>query len=384
MSVINTPPRERMPVETYVMEFNQEILKMGIENELNRNGQVFFLYNRVKTIYEMAKYLEQLVPQARVVVAHGQMDPEELEDIIHDFIEYKYDILLTTTIIESGIDIPRANTIFIDRADRFGLAQLYQLRGRVGRSNLKAYAYLFYESKRAVSEDAMKKLRVISEYTELGSGFKVAMKDMEIRGAGNLLGPEQHGDILAVGFSMYCKLLSDAVREIQKKSDNPELLEDLTEPEELYLDIKYTGFIPDSYILDPKDKIEIYKKISGVVCDEDLEEIRRVLSDRYGRIPQEVERLLYLGQIRIICRQLGISEMTERISETKIETIDTIKIKFSAGKKIDVMKLMGLMSASKGKIYLKGEHPDCVFLRVDEDLSLEDKGRVIVETIKKL
>lgn len=383
MSVINTPPRERLPVETYVMEFNQEILKMGIENELARNGQVFFLYNRIKTIYEMAKYLEQVVPQARVVVAHGQMDPEELEDIIHDFIEYKYDILLTTTIIESGIDIPRANTIFIDRADRFGLAQLYQLRGRVGRSNLKAYAYLFYEGKRAVSEDAMKKLRVISEYTELGSGFKVAMKDMEIRGAGNLLGPEQHGDILAVGFSMYCKLLSDAVREIQKKSDNPELLEDLTEPEELYLDIKYTGFIPDSYILDPKDKIEIYKKISGVVCDEDLEEIRRLLSDRYGRIPQEVERLLYLGQIRIICRKMGISEMTERITETKIETIDVIRIKFSAGKKIDVMKLMGLMSASKGKVFLKGEHPDCVFLRVDENLSLEDKGRVIVETLSK-
>lgn len=384
MSVINTPPRERMPVETYVMEFNQEILKAGIENELERKGQVFFLYNRIKTIYEMAKYLEQLVPHARIVVAHGQMEAEELEDIIHDFIEYKYDILLTTTIIESGIDIPRANTIFIDRADHFGLAQLYQLRGRVGRSNLKAYAYLFYDGKHAVNEVAMKKLRVISEYTELGSGFKVAMKDMEIRGAGNLLGPEQHGDILAVGFSMYCKLLSDAVREIQKKSDNPELLEELTEPEELYLDIKYTGFIPDSYILDPKEKIEIYKKISGVTCDEDLTEIKRVLSDRYGRIPHEVDRLLYLGQIRIICRKLGICEMTERITETKIETIDTIKIKFSSGKKIDVIKLMSVMSSSKGKVFLKGDSPDSVYLRIDENLSLEDKGRVIVETIKKL
>lgn len=384
MSVINTPPRERIPVETYVMEFNQEILKAGIENELARGGQIFFLYNRIKTIYEMAKYLEQLVPQARIVVAHGQMEAEELEDIIHYFIEYKYDILLTTTIIESGIDIPRANTIFIDRADHFGLAQLYQLRGRVGRSNLKAYAYLFYDGKHAVNETAMKKLRVISEYTELGSGFKIAMKDMEIRGAGNLLGPEQHGDILAVGFSMYCKLLSDAVREIQKKSNNPELLEELTEPEELYLDIKYTGFIPDSYILDPKDKIEIYKKISGVTCDEDLTEIKRILSDRYGRIPQEVERLLYLGQIRIICRRLGICEMTERITETKIETIDTIKIKFSSGKKIDVAKLMSLMSASKGKIFLKGDSPDSIYLRVDENLSLEDKGRVIVKTIEKL
>lgn len=384
MSVISTPPRERMPVETYVMEFNQEILKAGIENELERKGQIFFLYNRIKTIYEMAKYLEQLVPQARIVVAHGQMEAEQLEDIIHDFVEYKYDILLTTTIIESGIDIPRANTIFIDRADRFGLAQLYQLRGRVGRSNVKAYAYLFYEGKHVVNEVAMKKLRVISEYTELGSGFRVAMKDMEIRGAGNLFGPEQHGDILAVGFSMYCKLLSDAVREIQKKSDNPELLEDLTEPEELYLDIKYTGFIPDSYILDPKEKIEIYKKISGVTCDEDLAEIRRVLSDRYGRIPNEVERLLYLGQIRIICRKLGICEMTERITETKIETIDTIKIKFSSGKKIDVIKLMGVMSSSKGKVFLKGDNPDSIYLRVDENLSLEDKGKVIVETIKKL
>lgn len=384
MSIINTPPRERLPVETYVMEFREDILKMGIENELARGGQVFFLYNRVKSIHEMERYLESIVPSARVVVAHGQMEAEELENIIHDFINYQYDILLTTTIIESGIDIPRANTIFIDRADRFGLAQLYQLRGRVGRSHIKAFAYLFYDDSIALSEEAMKKLRVISEYTELGSGFKVAMKDLEIRGAGNMLGPEQHGDILAVGFSLYCKLLTDAVKELRKKSENPELFEELVEEDELYLDIKYSGYIPDSYISDTKEKIEIYKKISGVVYPEDLERIESLLMDKYGKIPPEVKRLLYIGEIRILCRKVGIVQMVEKITETKTETIDIIEIEFACTDKMDLMRLMSVVSSSKGRIFLKGSHPSSVFIRLDEDSTIEDKGKSIIAVIEQL
>ena len=194
----------------------------------------------------MKSYLNNIIPNARIAVAHGRLDGDELEDIIHGFLKHEFDILLTTTIIESGIDMPRVNTIFIDRADRFGLAQLYQLKGRVGRSEKKAYAYLFYDPDTSLTEDAMKRLRVISEYTELGSGFKIAMKDLEIRGAGNLFGPEQHGDVLAVGFQLYCKLLSEAVKELA-----PEDAEELKgEKGEVSLELKYTGYIPDSYISD--------------------------------------------------------------------------------------------------------------------------------------
>ncbi|HBD93543.1 MAG: transcription-repair coupling factor [Spirochaetes bacterium GWF1_31_7] len=379
MSIINTPPRERLPVETFVMEFNQDILKMGIEHELAREGQVFFLYNRVKTINEMKKYIETVVPQARIVVAHGQMEGDELEDIIHDFINYKYDILLTTTIIESGIDIPRVNTIFIDRAHMFGLAQLYQLRGRVGRSNIKAYAYLFYDDNVAVSEDAMKKLRVISEYTELGSGFKVAMKDMEIRGAGNMLGPEQHGDILAVGFSLYCKLLTDAVKELKKTSDTPEMFDELVdEDDDIFLDIKYNGFIPDSYISDPKEKIEIYKRISGITHEEDLDRIKSLLLDRFGPIPEDVKRLLYIGEIRIICRKMGVNEI--------IEKSNCIEIKFNSSDKINFGKLMIMVTQSKGRVYLQGSKSSSIFIKIGEydEFTIEDKGRIIKETLEGL
>jgi transcription-repair coupling factor (superfamily II helicase) len=365
MSVINTPPRERMPVETYVMEFNQEILKMGIENELNRNGQVFFLYNRVKTIYEMAKYLEQLVPQARVVVAHGQMDPEELEDIIHDFIEYKYDILLTTTIIESGIDIPRANTIFIDRADRFGLAQLYQLRGRVGRSNLKAYAYLFYESKRAVSEDAMKKLRVISEYTELGSGFKVAMKDMEIRGAGNLLGRDQSGDVYAVGFDLYVKLLNEAVNRLTMQKD-------YQEQSDVLMELEYTGFIPETYVQNPQVKMEIYKKIASVITDAEFENVVAELSDRFGPIPDEVSSLLALAEIRIICKKLGIKSIKERQGEVKVE--------FGSVTTLSIDKILKLIKDNPQTIRLNSALPNVLFIKLGK-IGLKEKSEFIREKL---
>nr|HPO48980.1 transcription-repair coupling factor [Spirochaetota bacterium] len=372
MSTINTPPKERQPVETYVTEFNEEILRSAAEKEMARGGQIFFLYNRIATIYEMRKFLQQILPKARIVVAHGRMEEEELEDIIHNFTNYEYDILLTTTIIESGIDIPRANTIFIDRADKLGLAQLYQLRGRVGRSNLKAYAYLFYEQNKALTEDAMKRLRVISEYTELGSGFKIAMKDLEIRGAGNLLGQEQSGDILAVGFQLYCKLLNESIKEISKK-ENKDI--EIEEDNEVYLEIRYSGYIPDSYISDTKQKIEIYKKISSITHEEEVGGLKNILTDRFGKIPKEVETLFCLIEIRILCKNLKITDV--------IEKSQNIELKFSDAKFIDFSKLMNMVNSDKN-VYLLGKSPNSIFLRIDEEASLEEKLDFLKRVLTKI
>ncbi|HOV15341.1 MAG TPA: helicase-related protein [Spirochaetota bacterium] len=320
----------------------------------------------------MKKYIQQILPKSRIVVAHGRMEEEELEDIIHNFTNYNYDILLTTTIIESGIDIPRANTIFIDRADKLGLAQLYQLRGRVGRSNVKAYAYLFYEPNSALTEDAMKRLRVISEYTELGSGFKIAMKDLEIRGAGNLLGPEQSGDILAVGFQLYCKLLNESIKEINRKENN--ILE-IEEDNEVYLELHYSGFIPDSYISDPKQKIEIYKKISSILYDEEVTELKSMLIDRFGKIPKEVETLFCLMEIRIFCKNMKITDV--------IEKSQNIELKFNDSKSIDFSKLMILINKDKN-IFLMGKSPNSIFLKIDEEMKLEDKLQYLKNVLMKI
>ncbi|MBP7553011.1 MAG: transcription-repair coupling factor [Spirochaetes bacterium] len=375
MSVINTPPKERMSVETYVMEFNEDILVEAIRKELGRNGQIFFIYNRVKTIYEMKKYLQKIYPAARVVVAHGQMNEEDLEDIIHQFVHHEYDILLTTTIIESGIDIPRANTIIIDRADRFGLSQLYQLRGRVGRSNLKAYAYLFYDANSAITEDAMKRLRVISEYTDLGSGFKIAMKDLEIRGAGNLFGPEQSGNILAVGFHLYCKLLSDAVKEIQKSEDYKG--EKIEYDKEVYLELNYKGFISDSYISDVKQKIEFYKRIAGVVYHSDIEDIKRTMEDRFGPPPDEALTLLFIAEIRVICKNMSITEMIE-----KSDRIEIIFDKFSG---INLEKLMKIITKSRGNVYILGKKPNSLFIKIlDEDIPFKEKWAYIKNILTEI
>ncbi len=356
ISIINTPPHNRQSVETYITEFNEEIFIEAVLRELKRGGQIFFLHNRIKSIYVIKKYIEKLIPNIRAVVAHGQLGEDDLEDIIHDFLNHKYDIMLTTTIIESGIDMPRVNTIFIDRADKFGLAQLYQLRGRVGRSEKKAYAYLFYESNAALTEDAMKRLNVISEYTELGSGFKVAMKDLEIRGAGNLLGQEQHGDILAVGFQLYCKLLSEAIAELAPE-DAKELAKDRGE---VYLELQYTGFIPDSYILDQRQKMEVYKKIAAITFNEEINELKKSLEDRFGKIPQEVNSLFYLAEIRILCREYNISELLEKK--------DYIEIKFSKFSDIKINKLINIINKSNGRIYLKSQSSSSLFVKNDDQL----------------
>jgi transcription-repair coupling factor (superfamily II helicase) len=308
MSIIETPPRDRIPIETYVLEQNEEIIREAIRREVERGGQVYYVHNRVRTIEEKTESLRRNMSDISFEIAHGQMDEQELEEIMKDFFDMQFQVLVTTTIIESGLDIPNVNTIIIERADRFGLSQLYQLRGRVGRSKRKAYAYLLYPSLKIITEQAQKRLSVINDHTELGSGFSIALKDLELRGAGNILGREQHGEMLTVGFEMYIKLLDEAMGELQKGGP-PEI------PIDPVLDVKYRGFIPPAYIESEKLRIEIYKRFASVENEQELNEIREELYDRFGTIPEELLELLCIVHLRILGRNVGIKTLKEKENE---------------------------------------------------------------------
>lgn len=305
ISVLEDPPEERYPVQTYVMEHNAELIRDGIVRELARNGQVFYLYNRVRGIELKADELKRLVPDARVATAHGQMNEKELEDVMYSFINGEYDVLVCTTIIESGLDMPNVNTIVVEDADRMGLSQLYQIRGRVGRSNRLAYAYITYRKDKALSEIAEKRLQAIKEFTEFGSGFRIAMRDLEIRGAGNLLGPEQHGHMETVGYEMYCKLLEEAVREISGDSVGPI-------DEEMAIDLNVSAYIDDDYISSEELKIDMYKKIANIQNENDVIDIKDELIDRYGDIPEEVDSLMDIAFIKILARQCGFASISQK------------------------------------------------------------------------
>lgn len=308
LSVINTPPENRLPIETFVTEYNPKLIRDAILREMDRGGQVFFVHNRVDSIESIAFGLSKLVPEARIAVAHGQMSERQLENVMMDFINYEYDVLVCTTIIESGLDIPNVNTIIINRADALGLAQLYQLRGRVGRDRYKAYGYLFYPEGRSITEESQKRLRVIEEFTDLGSGFQIALRDMEIRGIGNILGAEQHGHISAVGYDMYCKLLEEAVKELKG-----EKIEEEFEPR---LNLAVSAYIPDDYIPDSNQKISMYKKIAQI--NGNYDDIIDELEDRYGRIPVLVRRLLSIAEIKNMAKSLGIKDIISGNEEIKI------------------------------------------------------------------
>ncbi|MCB2294887.1 transcription-repair coupling factor [Clostridium algoriphilum] len=307
ISVIETPPEERYPIQTYVVEFNDQLIRDAILRELNRNGQIFFVYNRVETIKEMAAYMGKLVPEARVCIAHGQMTERELESVMIDFMEKKYDILMCTTIIETGIDIQNTNTIIIYEADKMGLSQLYQLRGRVGRSNRIAYAYLTYKKDKVLTEVAEKRLKAIKDFTELGSGFKIAMRDLEIRGAGNMMGGAQHGHMAAVGYDLYCRMLEETVKNIRGDVEK-ELIETSVE-------IKIDAYIPGTYIEDEMQKIEIYKKIAAIDCHEDMLDIQEEIEDRFSDIPTSVANLMDIAYLRCISAEVGIIEIREEKEE---------------------------------------------------------------------
>lgn len=300
MSLIETPPRNRYPIRTYIREFEEALIKDSFRREMDRDGQIYFVHNRVEDINKKADQLRELVPEANIAVAHGQMSENRLEQIMHDFYHREYDVLVCTTIIENGLDIQNVNTIIINRADRMGLAQLYQLRGRVGRTNRIAYAYLLYKKDRVLSEVAEKRLKAIKEFTNLGSGFKIAMRDLEIRGAGNLLGPEQHGHIAAIGFSLYCKLLENAVEELKGEKE---------ETKELEIDLGLDAYLPDDYIPDSRQKIEIYKKIEEARSESQIEDIKVELKDRFGDLPEVVNNLVEMGSIRIKAKSLGVEKI---------------------------------------------------------------------------
>ncbi len=305
MSVIATPPPNRHPVQTYVLEYHERMLKDVIMRELSRGGQVYFVHNRVHNIYDIMAQLNALLPQAEIVIGHGQMREKELEQVMMEFVEGRADVLLSTTIIESGLDIPNVNTLIVDEANNFGLAQLYQLRGRVGRSSRQAFAYFTYRKESAMTEVAKKRLVAIRDFTELGSGFKIAMRDMEIRGAGNILGPQQHGHIAAVGFDLYCRLLQEEIAASSGQAPQHE-------PVNTILELPINAYIPDNYLEDSALKVEIYKRIAAAENTALIDDLAEELRDRYGPLPPQVEALLLLGKIKAVARPLCLFSIMQK------------------------------------------------------------------------
>lgn len=304
MSIISEPPGDRLPIQTYVIEYNDGIIKDAIEKEISRGGQIYYVHNRVIDIDSAASKLQKLVPDARIAVAHGQMNERHLENIMFEFVQKEYDILVCTTIIETGMDIPNANTLIIDNSDHLGLSQLYQLRGRIGRSNKVSFAYLTYEKDKMLSEVADKRLKAIKEFTEFGSGFKIAMRDLEIRGCGNILGAEQHGHMLAIGYDLYVKFLDRAVKELQGKMNEDEDIE-------TSVDLSVDGYIPSAYIENEEQKIEIYKKIAATSSKEDIYDITEEIIDRFGNPPKQVDNLLKISYIKTLCKKLHVKTITQ-------------------------------------------------------------------------
>ena len=311
MSVLEEPPVDRVPIQTYVMEYNDEMIREAINRELSRNGQVYYVYNRVKDIDEIAAHIQELVPNAVVVYAHGQMREHQLEKIMFNFMNGEIDVLVSTTIIETGLDISNANTMVIHDADRMGLSQLYQLRGRVGRSNRTSYAFLMYKRDKLLKEEAEKRLQAIREFTELGSGIKIAMRDLEIRGAGNVLGAEQHGHMEAVGYDLYCKLLNQAVRTLKGSHAEEESFETV-------VDCDIDAYIPSSYIKNEYQKLDIYKRISGIENEEEYLDMQDELLDRFGEMPKPVDNLLRVAVLKSLAHQVYVTEVNINSQEVRL------------------------------------------------------------------
>ena len=312
MSVINTPPKNRLPIRTFVGVYNDNIVKNAIIHELDRDGQVYYLYNRVETIEEFRLKLKELVPNARIAIGHGQLSEKELEEVIIGFANHEYDVLLCTTIIENGLDIPNANTMIIHDADRFGLAQLYQLRGRVGRSERQAYCYCLYKPNKNITKEAMQRLSAIKEFTTLGSGYQIAMRDVEIRGVGNILGTKQHGHMVNVGFDTYCQLLEETVQELQGQK--------VETKQPTIVDINVTAFIPEEWVGSKEQKMIEYKRLADVHNETELNYIVSEWKDRFSKIPDEVDNLIKLVQIRLMATKVGITLIRETMNNIRVYT----------------------------------------------------------------
>ncbi|MFC1496000.1 transcription-repair coupling factor [Candidatus Margulisiibacteriota bacterium] len=314
MSLINTAPLDRLPIRTHVLPWNESLIKEVIDRELDRGGQVYFVHNFVQTINNRAKKIKELIPDAKVGIAHGQMREFELAKVMRNFLERKYDVLVCTTIIESGLDIPNVNTMLVDHAERFGLAQLYQLRGRIGRSPTRAYAYLLYHKEELLTEVALERLKAIQEFTRLGSGYRLALRDLEIRGAGTLLGARQSGHIAQIGFDMYCDLLEEAVRKAKGI--------EIPAPRQVVVDIKISAYIPDDYITDEKQRIATYRRLTLLDSTEKLQEMKKELIDRFGKIPQQLKILIKIIQLKIIAQKAGIKIIREEGRQLYVEWFD--------------------------------------------------------------
>jgi transcription-repair coupling factor (superfamily II helicase) len=305
MSTIDTPPEERLPIRTAVSRYDEGLIRRAVLREMNRNGQVYFVHNRVQGIRQMAQRLQKIVPQASIAIGHGQMPEEKLSKVMLDFAAGVYDVLVCTSIIESGLDIPNVNTIIINRADRFGLAQLYQLRGRVGRSTVQAHAYLLYDRHVRLSDVARRRLEAILEASELGAGFRIAMRDLEIRGAGEILGARQHGHIAAVGFELYCRLLAQVVEELKAAGTDkqPPVPEIETPP---LIELPLQAYLPDDYVPDEGLRLRMYQRLAALTNEQELDDVRRELEDRFGILPMPAEDLLYVLRIRLLASQAGV------------------------------------------------------------------------------
>jgi len=304
MSVITTPPEDRFPVQTFVAEFNSDMVRDAIRKEINRGGQIFYVHNRVETLDRVIRLINSIVPEARCGVVHGQMNENQLEREMISFIEKEKDVLICTSIIETGLDMPNVNTLIVDQADKFGLSQLYQLRGRVGRSNRKAYSYFLYQPQKILTEEAEKRLSTIREFTEFGSGFKIAMRDLEIRGAGSFIGGEQHGHLAAIGFSLYMRMLKEAVQELKG-----ETVEDTVEPS---IDIQVKALLPDEYVVDKQTKATLYQRMVAITSEEEMSDMVDELVDRFGTPPEEVENLLQIIRIKIRAKELKVEQIIQQ------------------------------------------------------------------------
>lgn len=370
ISVIEQPPEERYPVQTYVMEHNEDVLRDAIFKEIARGGQVYFLHNRVRSIAKVAARIKELVPEARVAYAHGQMEEKVLEDTMLDFYNGEYDVLVCTTIIEAGLDIPNVNTIIISDADKMGLSQLYQLRGRVGRSNRLAYAYFTYQKDKVLNEVAEKRLQAIKEFTEFGSGFKIAMRDLEIRGTGNLLGKEQHGHMEAIGYDLFIKLLEDTLKELKGEA--------AVEQVETSIELQVNAFIPESYISDENQKIEIYKKIASINSQQDLFDIEEEIEDRFGDIPGSVRNLLQISYVKQLAQKCGIHNIGQKNKN--------ILMKFKTDKYIKPQTAIQIAGDYKGRILFTASEQPYFTLKTGDERADEilDMIREIIEKISSL
>lgn len=368
MSVLEEAPMDRMPIQTYVMEYNDEMVREAIERELARDGQVYYVYNRVSDIADVAGRVQQLVPDAVVSYAHGQMNERQLENIMYDFINGDIDVLVSTTIIETGLDISNANTMIIHDADRLGLSQLYQLRGRVGRSNRMAYAFLLYRRDKMLREVAEKRLAAIREFTDLGSGFKIAMRDLEIRGAGNLLGAEQHGHMEAVGYDLYCKMLGEAVKREKGELDEDDVFTTT-------MDLNMDAYIPESYIPNEYQKLDIYKRIAGIENEEEMDDMVEELIDRFGDIPKKVQQLLHIAGLKGLAHSAYVTSVEQKGGELKITMYEKAKVQ--------AQKIPALIQSYHGDLCFKTENPP-YFIYQKKGKSKKDKDEDILEVVKKL